>query len=201
MRSRRTVTALRAARVVGAAVVCTVLAGLGITPMPARAAWSAYINSHPVQQQHSLDCEATALEIALSAVGISASQDTLLNRMGQDARPPVMSNGRPVQWGNPYSSFVGDWNGAMLRTGYGVYYPPVVAAARAAGATATGAEGWQPSQLYSAVASGDPVVVWLPHLLAAPSFGAWTAWDGPVSGTRRRSTPRFSSASTTAPAR
>jgi uncharacterized protein YvpB len=172
------VGALPSTRLVGAAVVCIVITALGLTPLPVRAAWSAYINSRPVQQQHALDCEAAALQIALSAVGISTSQDSLLSSMGQDARPPVMGNGHPVQWGNPYTSFVGDWNGSMLRTGYGVYYPPVVTAARAAGATATGAEGWQPSQLYSAVASGDPVLVWLPHLLAAPSFGAWTAWDG-----------------------
>ncbi len=165
-------------RLVIAATVGTAIAAVAFSPVPAHAAWSAYINSRPVQQQHALDCEATALQIALSAIGISTTQDALLKSIGQDGRPPVMSRGHPVQWGNPYTSFVGDWNGSMLRTGYGVYYPPVVAAARAVGATATGAEGWQPSQLYSAVASGDPVLVWLPHLLAAPSFGSWTAWDG-----------------------
>ena len=161
-----------------AAVVCTAAAVMAFVPIPAHAAWSAHIDSRPVVQQHALDCEATALQIALSAIGITATQDTLLAGIGDDPRAPAMANGHPAQWGNPYSSFVGDVNGSMLRTGYGAYYPPVVAAARAAGATATGAEGWQPSQLYSAVASGDPVVVWVPHLLAAPSFGAWTAWDG-----------------------
>ena len=194
--NRHTVGAVPVARLAVGAALCAAITALGVAPMPARAAWSAYINSRPVQQQHALDCEAAALQIALSAVGISVSQDALLSHIGQDARPPVMSNGHPVQWGNPYSSFVGDWNGSMLRTGYGVYYPPIVAAAHAAGATATGAEGWQPSQLYSAVASGDPV--WC---------GCRTCWrrrasergrhgTAPASGTRRRSTPRSSSGST-----
>lgn len=167
-----------ACRVVTATVMCTVVAGLALMPTPVHAASSAYISSRPVLQQHALDCEAAALQIALSAIGVNTTQDTLLGSIGDDPRPPTMQNGHPVQWGNPYSSFVGQVDGAMLRTGYGVYYPPIAAAAQAAGAIATGAEGWQPSQLYAAVASGDPVVVWVPHLLAAPSFGAWTAWDG-----------------------
>jgi uncharacterized protein YvpB len=149
-----------------------------VVPLPVRAGGGASISATPVRQTHPLDCEAAALEIALRAVGISVSQDWILSTMGADRRPPVTSGGRPVQWGDPYQSFVGDWNGRMMTTGYGVYYPPVAAAAEAAGATAIGREGWSPAQLYAEVALGHPVVVWAPHLMAAPSVAQWTTWSG-----------------------
>jgi uncharacterized protein YvpB len=147
-------------------------------PTPVHAATSANIPIVPVVQKYSLDCEAAALQMALSAVGISVTQDQLLQQFGADLRPPVMSGGNPVRWGDPYQSFVGHVNGNFVVTGYGVYYPPIASAAIAEGAAADGEEGWQPAQLYAAVAAGDPVVVLVPHLLAAASVGMWTAWDG-----------------------
>jgi uncharacterized protein YvpB len=145
---------------------------------PGAAHASAVITVVPARQGYPLDCEATALQMALSAVGITASQDSVLNTMGDDGRPPVMSGGRPAQWGDPYQAFVGDVHGRMMATGYGVYYPPIVAAAQAAGAGAVGGEGWSPAQLYAEVDLGHPVVVWVPHLMVAVSVGHWTAWDG-----------------------
>jgi uncharacterized protein YvpB len=142
------------------------------------AASSARIDVTPLVQKYSLDCEAAALEIALAAIGIHETQDHLLQQFGTDLRPPVMSNGVPVRWGDPYQNFVGQVNGSFVVTGYGVYYPPIVNAAAADGAAADGAEGWQPSQLYAAVAAGHPVVVRVPHLLLPASVGQWTAWDG-----------------------
>ncbi len=167
----------------GWSLVLGILVGAGlfldigmVGPLAARAA--STINVVPARQAYPLDCEATALQMALSAVGITTSQDSILNSMGADPRPPVIQGGRPVQWGDPYQAFVGDVRGRMLATGYGVYYAPIAAAARAAGAGAIGQEGWSPSQLYAEVAAGHPVVVWVPHLMVAVSVGHWTAWDG-----------------------
>ena len=151
--------------------------GVGFN-VPAAARAGTVISVVPARQSYPLDCEATALQMALSAVGITASQDSILSNVGADGRPPVMSAGKPVQWGDPYQAFVGDVHGRMLATGYGVYYPPIAAAAQAAGAGAVGHEGWAPSQLYAEVALGHPVVIWVPHLMASPSLGQWTAWDG-----------------------
>ena len=142
------------------------------------AASAALLNVPPVQQKYGLDCEAASLQMALGAVGVSATQDSLIALMGADRRAPVLSNGNPVKWGDPYTAFVGDVRGSWLRTGYGVYYPPIVAAAEREGATATGREGWLPSQLYAEVASGHPVVVRVPHLMFAETNRYWTAWDG-----------------------
>ncbi len=148
------------------------------TPSTAHAASSANISVTPVTQIYGLDCEAAALQMALSAVGVNVTQDQLLQQFGADLRPPVMHNGAPERWGDPYQTFVGNVRGNFVVTGYGVYYPPIVDAAIADGAGATGGENWQPAQLYAAVAAGHPVVVRVPHLLAPASVGYWTAWDG-----------------------
>jgi uncharacterized protein YvpB len=140
---------------------------------------SASIWAPNLKMQHPLDCEAAALQIALEATGIDVSQDWILGKIGADLRPPVLSGGVPVEWGDPYETFVGNVDGSMPKwTGYGVYYPPVMAAAQAAGAVAYGAEGWDPQQLYAQVAAGYPVVVWVPHLLQDDPTSTWTAWDG-----------------------
>lgn len=151
---------------------------LMVSPTKVHASGSASIAVTPVYQRYALDCEAAALQMALSAVGVNVTQDQLLQQFGVDGRGPVMSNGAPVRWGDPYQSFVGDVRGNFVVTGYGVYYPPMVDAAISDGAAATGGEGWQPSQLYAAVAAGHPVVVRVPHLLAPAAVGTWTAWDG-----------------------
>ena len=147
-------------------------------PTTVHAASSASISVVPVVQKYGLDCEAAALQMALAAVGINAGQDQLLRQFGADLRPPVMTNGAPARWGDPYQTFVGQVAGSFVVTGYGVYYPPIVNAAIAEGAAANGGEGWRPAQLYAAVAAGHPVVVMVPHLMEPSSVGQWTAWDG-----------------------
>jgi uncharacterized protein YvpB len=159
--------------------VATVATAAGlVTPSHVGAATAANIPVTPVRQIYGLDCEAAALQIALNAVGINVSQDWLLGRFGADLRPPVMSGGEPVRWADPYQTFVGDVRGVWLKTGYGVYYPPIAAAAQVAGAGAVGHEGWLPAQLYSEVAMGHPVVVRVSHLLEPEAIAHWTAWDG-----------------------
>jgi uncharacterized protein YvpB len=178
--SRRPMLRPPFARALGVVLaVATVVTGGGLATMAqAHAATHGSIPVTPVRQQYGLDCEAAALQIALRAVGINVSQDWLLQQFGVDPRLPVLSGGVPVRWGDPYQAFVGDVRGAWLRTGYGVYYPRIAAAAQTAGAGASGAEGWSPAALYAEVALGHPVVVRVSHLLNAVSIGHWTAWDG-----------------------
>ncbi|MBJ7608727.1 MAG: C39 family peptidase [Candidatus Dormibacteraeota bacterium] len=172
----------RAVLAVGAALVMTGMLGGGPGgPLTAHASivpQSAKLDVTPVQQIYPLDCEAAALQSALGAIGINISQDWALGQFGADTTPPVMSNGRPVRWADPYQTFVGDVRGRFVVTGYGVYYTPIVAAAQAAGATAYGGEHWIPRDLYAEVAAGHPVVVRVPHLMHSVSVGYWTAWDG-----------------------
>ena len=57
---------------------------------------------------------------------------------------------------------MGDVNGYEPDfTGYGVYYPPIVAAAERYGATADGHIGWTITEIESELRLGNSVVVWL----------------------------------------
>jgi uncharacterized protein YvpB len=133
-----------------------------------------------IKQDLALDCESAALEVALAVHGIDVPQDRIFSSLPQDPRPPVIgADGYPVRWGDPYTAFVGDVNGYEPDfTGYGVYYPPIVAAAEQFGATADGHTGWTVAAIVAQLRLGNSVVVWLtsdfkPHV---PRY--WTAWDG-----------------------
>jgi uncharacterized protein YvpB len=132
------------------------------------------------RQTRSLDCEAAALQVALAAVGTSVSQDWINATIGADTRPPEPGPGGTVaRWGDPYTTFVGRIDGSEPRhTGYGVYDPPVAAAAVAAGRPAQGHEGWDPWTLYDEVALGHPAVVWVDTTFSPVAMRQWTAWNG-----------------------
>lgn len=143
----------------------------------------------PVYKQiHGLDCETAALQMGLAALGHYYTQDQLIAMQPRpDTRQPVMGtvNGHKavLQWGNPYKNFVGNIDGAdLIPTGYGIYYPPLLAVARASGAPkAVGGEGaangWTPARIYTELAAGHPVVVWTETGWGHPYVGYWTTFD------------------------
>jgi hypothetical protein len=103
-----------------------------------------YLPMPVIQQALPLDCEVAALQVALASKGIRVTQQQLFAELPRDARPPVVgSDGLPAQWGDPYQAFVGDVYGEEGNfTGYGVYYPPIAAAATQFGVRAAGHTGW-----------------------------------------------------------
>ena len=133
-----------------------------------------------IKQDLALDCELAALQVALAVQHIDVAQDQIFSSLPQDTRPVQLApDGSPERWGDPYVDFVGDVNGFEPSfTGYGVYYPPIVAAAERYGAQAVGRIGWTIPEIVAQVRAGNAVVVWLtsdfkPHV---PRY--WTAWDG-----------------------
>ncbi len=136
------------------------------------------------KQAMALDCETAALQMGLAAMGHTFSQPELFAGQNPDTRQPVMVPGtkKVAQWGNPYTNFVGNVNGSdTVPTGYGVYYPLILTIARSHGAPAsTGGENLTAAQVYAAVASGHPVVVWVEtgwmNARAAGYTGTWTSW-------------------------
>ncbi len=133
-----------------------------------------------IKQDLALDCESAALQVALAIQHIDVSQDRIYASLPQDTRPPELgSDGDPVRWGDPYTAFVGDVNGYEPDfTGYGVYYPPIVAAAQRYGAHAAGHTGWTVAEIIAQVREGNSVVVWLTSDFKAHVPRYWTAWDG-----------------------
>ncbi len=111
---------------------------------------------------------------------IQVPQDRIYASLPQDARSPVLgADGYPARWGDPYTAFVGDVNGYEPDfTGYGVYYPPIVAAAERYGAVADGHTGWTVAAIVAQLRLGNPVVMWLTSDFKAHVPRYWTAWDG-----------------------
>jgi len=137
------------------------------------------------RQTMNLDCETAALQMGLAALGHNYTQQQLFAYEQPDTRAPVMSrlsNGQKivVQWGDPYTNFVGDVNGAdLIPTGFGIYYPIILSIAQSHGApNAYGHEGFSPAEIYAALAAGHPVVAWTETGWERPYVGYWTAWDG-----------------------
>jgi uncharacterized protein YvpB len=144
------------------------------------------------KQTMALDCETAALQMGLAALGHKYSQDTLFAFEPQDKRGPVLdpnNKKRVIQWGNPYTNFVGNVNGSDLGpTGYGIYYPVILSIAQSHGAPgSTGGEGISAALVYEALAKGLPVLVWVEtgweNARAAGYTGVWTSW--PDTGSRR----------------
>jgi uncharacterized protein YvpB len=109
------------------------------------------------RQPYSLSCEATSLRMALAHYGISASEMDIAGRFGYAPRPRDTGTN---SWDDPYSMFVGDINGTMGVTGWGVYAEPVAAAARSFGRDATAYRGVSVNFIAQQIHAGFPVVAW-----------------------------------------
>ncbi len=133
------------------------------------------------QQAMPLDCETSALRMALAYFGFHFSDADLFVHENVDLRPPEMGpNHTIVRWGDPYTNFVGDvWGNDSTPTGYGVYYPVILDIARSHGIPgAVGGEGYGASTIYKDLYAGHPVEVWVEVGWQSTFVGTWTAWDG-----------------------
>jgi uncharacterized protein YvpB len=141
---------------------------------------SVSLHEPVIKQDLALDCESAALQVALAVQHITVTQDQIYAGLPQDLRSPTLGpDGNPARWGDPYTAFVGDVNGYEPSfTGYGVYYPPIVAAAERYGAQADGRTGWTIAEIIAQVRAGNAVVVWLSSDFKAHTPRYWTAWDG-----------------------
>jgi len=107
-------------------------------------------------QEHRLSCELAALQMALNYKGIKITESELISQLPiADAGPRHTGN----IWGDPNLGFVGDIDGTMPNTGYGVYQQPIYDLAikyRQAKILATSTL----SVLTNELANDNPIVVW-----------------------------------------
>lgn len=108
------------------------------------------------RQEHALSCEVAALLMALNYKGAKVTENELIKQM------PVSDPG-PRQpgniWGDPNLGFVGNINGTMPNTGYGVYEKPIYDLAtkyRAAKIINNGTI----NDLLIELSDNNPIVVW-----------------------------------------
>jgi uncharacterized protein YvpB len=129
-------------------------------------------------QQHRLSCEAATLRMAHNYFkpGSIDYDKSVLKVVGVDKRPK-----KGNRWGNPNKVFVGNVNGKMMSTGYGVHYAPIARAATKYSPCRPALKLVNPSRatISKYVAMGFPVIVWGAHRGATGIYKKkWTAWDG-----------------------
>ena len=112
------------------------------------------INVAPDWQDHRLSCEAASLKMALAAKGVFVSEGEIMQKIGFDRTPH-----RDGIWGDPYKAFVGNIDGKICSSGYGVYWP-VVAKAASNWRPAEARSNWKLKDLTEEIVLGNPVVVW-----------------------------------------
>lgn len=108
------------------------------------------------RQEHSLSCETAALRMALNYYGLHLSENELLAKL-----PLVTASSRQPGniWSDPGLGFVGDINGRMPDSGYGVYEEPIASMANQY-RTAKALKEAELSEILEEVAKGHPVIVW-----------------------------------------
>jgi uncharacterized protein YvpB len=163
---------IRVGRAVPLVTVCLAMtAGVGV---------AAYDPQVPLYgMQLSNDCEATSLRMVLASRGIQTGDQVILNRMGIDRAHYQFGRSGSLS-GNPFRAFVGDPNGSQKSgTGFGVYHPPVTAAAKSygLGVLASG-QGVSLGQLRTQVAQGHPAIAWVDYLWRRAATTSYTAYDG-----------------------
>jgi len=105
-------------------------------------------------QDDALSCEAASLKMALVGKKVFVSEDEIMEKIGYD-----LTRRKGDVWGDPHERYVGDIDGKMCKTGYGVYWDPVAKAA----------QNWREAEAFSGATIEDltselkdrnPVVIW-----------------------------------------
>ncbi len=158
----------------GSALLAFVALTTGTTPA---AAAGSVVPWYRMQLRN--DCEASALRMVLAARGVHAGDQAILGRIGVDRVHHRFGRSGPLA-GNPFRAFVGDPNGSEVAgTGFGVYAPPVAAAARSYGlAVLAAGQGISPATLRAQVTRGHPAIVWVDYLWRRVATRWYTAYDG-----------------------
>jgi uncharacterized protein YvpB len=107
-------------------------------------------------QEHKLSCEVASLLMALEYRNVKVTESELIRQLPfSDPGPRSASN----IWGDPNLGFVGNIDGQMPNTGYGVYEQPIYDLAvkyrPAKIATSSSLD-----ELVTELANGNPIVVW-----------------------------------------
>ena len=106
------------------------------------------------KQDHALSCEVAGLKMLLAYKGVKVSESELIEKIGFDS--PPHKNG---VWGNPWKAFVGNIDGKMLATGYGVYWRPVARVANEY-RKSQGFDFGKISDIVYALDHNNPVMIW-----------------------------------------
>jgi len=108
------------------------------------------------RQEHALSCEVASLMMALKYRGVDVTEDQLIQQLPISDPGPRSSDN---VWGDPNLGFVGNINGTMPNTGYGVYEQPIYDLASKY-RNAKIIKNATINDLLSELINGSPIVVW-----------------------------------------
>lgn len=111
------------------------------------------------KQEHALSCEIASLRSALLATGLDVSEDILLSALPRDTTPKSVAADGTITWGDPEKGFVGNIDGRMPSTGYGVHAPALKEVAQLY-AVVNEIKANDAGALTAAIGRGHPVIVW-----------------------------------------
>ena len=141
--------------------------------IPIRPAVELAVTYH--QQEHPLSCEAAALLMALNYKGVPVTESELIRQLPiSDPGPRNRNN----TWGDPNVGFVGNIDGTMPDTGYGVYEQPIYDLA-AKYRPAKIITGGTLADLITALTNDNPVVVW-GVVVGRSKDISWTTPEGKI---------------------
>ena len=117
------------------------------------------------RQEQALSCEVAALKMALGGQGIEQAESALRAQLPFDPTPKQAG-----VWGDPDRGFVGNIDGRMLVTGYGVHWEPIARLGAQFVHTFV-IQNASATELAQQIAAGNPVIVWGNY--GAPHVYTW----------------------------
>jgi len=105
-------------------------------------------------QDYSLSCEAASLKMALSYKKVFVLENEIMEKIDYDLTPH-----KDNIWGDPYIAYVGDIDGKICSTGFGVFWEPVAEAANH-WRPAQAFSNWKLENLIKEIEAGNPVIAW-----------------------------------------
>ena len=126
------------------------------------------------RQEHALSCEVASLLMALNYKGVNVTENELIKQLPISDPGPRNSDNT---WGDPNLGFVGNINGKMPNTGYGVYEKPIydLAMKYRPAKIITGATI---NDLLTELTNHNPVVVW--GVIGSGKDISWKTPEGQV---------------------
>ncbi|MDP3730916.1 MAG: C39 family peptidase [bacterium] len=124
------------------------------------------------RQERALSCEIATLRMVLNYYGLQVSEKELLAKLPFE----TSSSRQPGNvWGNPNLGFVGNINGRMPDSGYGVYEEPIALVANQY-REAKALRGTTLVTILQEVVNGRPVIVW-GHISSGKDI-SWRTTEG-----------------------
>lgn len=130
------------------------------------------------RQQKRLSCELASTRSALAGIGIQISEWDLWARVRKDFTPRTKQIDGSVTWGDPSRGFVGNPNGKMPITGYGVFTPPIELLVDWY-ASSSQIRVDDPVAIDSALRNGHPIIIWS-AIGDSPYITTWKTPEGKV---------------------